>query len=62
MIQTKYGDLLSSKGIIVHGVNSQGVMGSGVAKQIKDKWPEAYGSYMAHNVKHKGKVGGCSWY
>lgn len=28
--------------IIVHGCNCQNVMGSGIAKQIKDKYPAAY--------------------
>lgn len=30
---------------ICHQVNCQGVMGSGVAKAIKDKWPEVYSDY-----------------
>lgn len=30
------------RGIIAHGVNCKGVMGSGVAKAIKTKWPEVY--------------------
>lgn len=29
-------------GILAHGVNCQGVMGYGVAKAIKEKWPEVY--------------------
>jgi O-acetyl-ADP-ribose deacetylase (regulator of RNase III) len=28
--------------IVVHGCNCQNTMGSGVAKAIRDKWPEAY--------------------
>lgn len=32
-------------GIIVHQVNCQGVMGSGVAKALRDKWPQIYDSY-----------------
>lgn len=32
-------------GIVAHGVNCQGVMGSGVAKAIKDKWPAVYDVY-----------------
>ena len=31
--------------IIAHGVNCQGVMGSGVAKQIKETYPLAYNQY-----------------
>lgn len=30
---------------IMHGCNAQGVMGSGIAKQIKVKYPEAYTAY-----------------
>lgn len=40
------GDILSNtKGIIVHGCNAQGVMGSGLAKQIKDRYPLAFQEY-----------------
>jgi len=40
------GDITTCKsGIIVHGCNAQGVMGSGVAAAIRMKWPEAYESY-----------------
>jgi O-acetyl-ADP-ribose deacetylase (regulator of RNase III) len=44
------GDLLSvTNGIIVHGCNCQGVMGSGVAKAIRDKWPDVYDSYVTYH-------------
>lgn len=45
MILKKTGDLLSAKGIIVHGCNAQGVMGSGVALAIRRKFPGAYNVY-----------------
>ena len=45
MITTIKGDLVTAKGIILHGVNCQGVMGSGVAKAIRDKWPQVYKEY-----------------
>lgn len=52
MIEVK-GDLLNSNcHHIVHGCNAQGVMGSGVAKAIKDKWPEAY--YLYRSAHEKG--------
>ena len=35
-----------TEGVICHQVNCQGVMGSGIAKQISDKWPEVYDGYM----------------
>jgi O-acetyl-ADP-ribose deacetylase (regulator of RNase III) len=46
-LYTSVGDLLAlaEEGhfdIIVHGCNCQNVMGSGIAKQIKDKYPGAY--------------------
>ena len=44
-IITKKGNLLDAKGIIVHGCNCQGVMGSGVALAIKNKWPDVYQQY-----------------
>ena len=37
--------LLAPERIIAHGCNAQGVMGSGVAKAIKEKWPGAYKEY-----------------
>lgn len=46
MIHTINCDLLSIEdGIIIHGCNSRGVMGSGVAKQIREKYPKAYEAY-----------------
>ena len=43
------GDLLkASEDIICHQVNCQGFMGAGVAKAIKDKWPEVYWKYREH--------------
>ena len=42
----KQGDMLAGpEKYILHGCNAQGVMGSGVALQIKQKWPEAYEYY-----------------
>lgn len=51
------GDLLSAtKGLIVHGVNCQGVMGSGVALAIKNKYPKVYTDYLAFvEMYGKGK-------
>ena len=43
----KHGDLMAaSERFIVHGCNAQGVMGSGVAKLIRDKYPQAYNEYV----------------
>ena len=46
MTQIIHGDLLTTNtGCIAHQVNCQGVMGSGVAKQIRDKWPKLFEVY-----------------
>ena len=46
MIHFVKGNLLDSKcNLICHQVNCQGVMGSGVARQIREKWPEVYNQY-----------------
>lgn len=46
-IEYKEGDLFSSAiPVIVHGCNTQGVMGSGVAKIVREKFPEAYIKYF----------------
>lgn len=46
MINHVNGDIFKSDAdIIIHQVNCQGVMGSGVAKQVKDKYPNVYSSY-----------------
>jgi len=54
----KNGDLLKVKsGVIVHGCNAQGVMGSGVALQIKNKWPTVFRSYRNRFESSQMKVG-----
>lgn len=46
MINYIVGDLLEAKEkVIVHGCNNYGVMGSGVAKQIRAKWPNVFDEY-----------------
>ncbi len=47
MKNINFGNILDVQhGIIVHGCNAQGVMGSGLAKQIKDKWPHVFRAYV----------------
>lgn len=49
MITYVKGNLLDSNcDYICHQVNCQGVMGSGIAKQIRERWPEVYEEYMAY--------------
>ena len=41
------GDLLQTEvNHIIHGCNSRGVMGSGVAKVLREKYPQAYKDYI----------------
>ena len=35
-----------TSGVIVHGCNAQGAMGSGVAKQLRAKYPEIFYDYV----------------
>ena len=34
-----------TEGVVAHGVNCQGKMGSGVAKAVRETWPSAYAVY-----------------
>ena len=54
-----YGDILNTDiKYICHCVNSQGIMGSGIAKQIKAKYPKAYEVYKdRYNIKNKLPLG-----
>ena len=48
MIEYIKGNILNvTEGIIVQQVNCKGVMGAGLAKQIRDKWPYIYDDYKA---------------
>ena len=56
------GDLLSVKrGIIIHGVNCQGVMGAGVAKAIRAKYPDVYTNYIRDIDLYEDCLGTVSW-
>lgn len=57
MIYVVEGDLLKATvGIIGHQVNCRGVMGSGLAKQIKEKWPEVYDEYYWFYHENKSNL------
>lgn len=52
-MDNKIGDILTpnmtNRGVIVcHQVNCKGVMGAGLAKQIRDKYPDVYSMYKEH--------------
>ena len=54
MIHYVKGNLLDSDcDYICHQVNCQGVMNSGVAKQIREKWPEVYDAYLEKHNRYK---------
>lgn len=42
---------------IVHGCNAQGVMGSGVARIVRDDYADAYEFYKAQHAAHGLKLG-----
>lgn len=46
MNKIKRDILLETKGLIVHGCNTQGVMGAGIAKLLKEKYPSVYHDYI----------------
>ncbi len=49
MIEYKKGNICDiTCGVIAHGCNAQGVMGAGVAKALKDKYPRVFYSYGEH--------------
>jgi O-acetyl-ADP-ribose deacetylase (regulator of RNase III) len=60
MLSFKETDITTVKGpvIILHGVNCQRVMGSGVAKALYLKWPEVRQQYMSipKEEMHLGKT------
>jgi O-acetyl-ADP-ribose deacetylase (regulator of RNase III) len=68
MITTVKGNLIdaSPSGIIVHGCNAWGVMGSGFAAGVRKKWPGAFEVYETHIEKTKelgrGRLGTIAWY
>jgi O-acetyl-ADP-ribose deacetylase (regulator of RNase III) len=52
------GDLFQTKfDIIAHGCNMQGVMGSGVAKTVKEVFPQAFGAYYQEYRQKKLELG-----
>lgn len=52
----KKGNLLdATETLIAHGCNAQGVMGSGVAKYVREKWPEAYEEYHDLCEEYEGR-------
>ena len=65
MIEYIKGDILNvTEGIIVQQVNCKGVMGAGLAKQIRDKWPSVYDRYLDkvyYSPKNEDLLGTTVW-
>ena len=54
------GNLLdSSADVIIHQVNCQGAMNSGVAKAIREKWPIVFEKYRLFCNTNKQHLGAC---
>ena len=61
-IEYRTGDLLEApEPAIVHGCNAQGVMGSGVAKAIRAKYPAAYEAYAQRHKASGLPLGDTIW-
>lgn len=59
MLSHRTGNLLESGAdYICHQVNCRGVMGSGVAKQIRDKWPIVYAEYKNYLQEREDELCG----
>ena len=62
MIKIVDGSLLdATETILCHQVNCQGVMGSGIARQIREVYPEVYAEYQSYcfNNDKKSLLGSC---
>ena len=58
MITYFKGDVLKSNEVaILHGCNCQGVMGAGIARQIKDQYPKVFNEYYKRFVTHGLELG-----
>lgn len=58
----KTGDLLDApEPVIVHGVNAQGRMGSGLAKFLRNRYPWAYDAYRSAYEKEGLRLGEVIW-
>jgi O-acetyl-ADP-ribose deacetylase (regulator of RNase III) len=55
MVKYVVGDLFGTKAnVIAHGVNCRGAFGSGIAGQIRKRYPEVYDAYIDKYRSKKG--------
>lgn len=60
MIEYHNGDILNSHATVIgHGVNLKGAMGAGIAKQIKQNYPNVYLQYRQACRTNELIPGGC---
>jgi O-acetyl-ADP-ribose deacetylase (regulator of RNase III) len=52
-----FDSFLYPNSMVVHGCNAQGVMGSGVARVVRNNFPAAYYEYVRHYEEHGLKLG-----
>jgi O-acetyl-ADP-ribose deacetylase (regulator of RNase III) len=60
MIEYRKGNALDvgNNSLIVHGCNCMGVMGSGIAREIKERFPHVYEAYRKTYESMQTNVGG----
>ena len=57
MINVITGNLLdATENVICHQVNCQGVMGGGLALQLRKKWPNVYEDYRIEYLCHRARL------
>jgi O-acetyl-ADP-ribose deacetylase (regulator of RNase III) len=62
MIQYVKGDIFKSKIMtLVHGCNAQGKFNKGVAKRVREVYPDAYKEYMNAFAKGELSLGAVVW-
>ena len=62
MLKFVKGDIITGDyPIFCHQVNCKGVMGAGLAKQIRDKYPEVYETYRMYCRDGVGILGSCNY-
>ena len=62
MVSYFEGDLFTAPvDVILHGANCQHTMGSGIARSIREKFPEAYAADCATAKNDPKKMGTYSW-
>ena len=63
MITYKHGDIFEgNEDILIHGCNCQNMMGSGIAKQVKEKYRGAWEADQKTNKGDRNKLGLYTYY